>query len=148
MSAPNPVEVRRLVSDADVAASFPVMRELRTRLASAEEYSRTVRRMEREGGYRLAGAFLGGEMCAVAGYRIGEGLSWGRYLYVDDLVTLAARRSEGLGRALCAWLREEARRAGCSQFHLDSGVQRHEAHRFYLRERMDITCFHFQQELT
>ena len=30
---------------------------------------------------------------------------------------------------------------------LDSGVQRHDAHRFYLRERMAITSHHFAKNL-
>ena len=31
--------------------------------------------------------------------RLGENLAWGRYLYVDDLVTLPAQRSLGHGAA-------------------------------------------------
>jgi hypothetical protein len=31
--------------------------------------------------------------------------------------------------------------------HLDSGVQRFAAHRFYLARRMDITCHHFALKL-
>jgi hypothetical protein len=30
---------------------------------------------------------------------------------------------------------------------LDSGTRRTDAHRFYLRERMDITAFHFTKKL-
>jgi hypothetical protein len=30
---------------------------------------------------------------------------------------------------------------------LDSGVQRHDAHRFYLRERMHISSHHFTKRL-
>ena len=36
------------------------------------------------------------------------------------------------------WLVEYARGEGCDQFHLDSGVQRFAAHRFYLNRRMAI----------
>ena len=139
------VIIRRLESDEDVLASFPAMRELRTHIASQQAFLETVRRMEREGGYRLSAAIRDGEVQAVAGYRVGESLAWGRFLYVDDLVTLAAARSQGLGKLLCQALREEARREHCTQFHLDSGVQRSAAHRFYMYERMEISCFHFQQ---
>jgi hypothetical protein len=38
---------------------------------------------------------------------------------------------------------EEARREGCRALHLDSGVQRFAAHRFYLGKRMEITSRHF-----
>jgi hypothetical protein len=41
----------------------------------------------------------------------------------------------------------EARAAGCGELHLDSGVQRFAAHRFYLRERMEIMAHHFRLKL-
>jgi hypothetical protein len=62
---------------------------------------------------------------------------------MDDLVTDTESRSGGHGRALFDWVVERAREAGCEQFHLDSGVQRFDAHRFYLARRMSITCHHF-----
>jgi len=62
---------------------------------------------------------------------------------VDDLVTDAVSRSQALGRRLFEWLVARAREAGCEQFHLDSGVQRFDAHRFYLARRMAISSHHF-----
>lgn len=85
---------------------------------------------------------------AVAGFRVGENLAWGRFLYVDDLVTHPAHRSKGYGAGLLSWLKEYAEKEGCSQLHLDSGVQKKEAHRFYEREGMTIAAFHFFEKLT
>ncbi len=62
---------------------------------------------------------------------------------MDDLVTRAADRSAGFGGQLFDWLVEEARREKCAAFSLDSGVQRFDAHRFYLRKRMQIAAHHF-----
>jgi hypothetical protein len=45
------------------------------------------------------------------------------------------------------WLTEEARRADCVQLHLDSGVQRPDAHRFYFREGLTISAYHFRKDL-
>ena len=45
------------------------------------------------------------------------------------------------------WLKAYAKELGCQQLHLDSGVQRFATHRFYLKQRMDITCHHFAVEL-
>jgi GNAT superfamily N-acetyltransferase len=84
---------------------------------------------------------------AVAGYRLSESLVAGRNLYVDDLVSAETERSRGYGKLLLDWLKAEARAAGCSELHLDSGVQRHDAHRFYLRERMHISSYHFRLSL-
>ncbi len=84
---------------------------------------------------------------AVAGFRVSEKLSAGRFLYVDDLATRAGDQSKGYGGQLFDWLVNHARTAGCAQLQLDSGVWRHGAHRFYLGKRMDITCHHFDLKL-
>ncbi len=133
--------IRIADSDAERAACFPVMRELRTRLGE-EEFLRRVRAQERDG-YRLAYVQEDGRPVAVAGFRLGENLAWGRFLYVDDLVTLASERSRGHGTALLAWLWERALAEGCESLHLDSGVERVDAHRFYEREGLARTSFHF-----
>ena len=75
-------------------------------------------------------------------------LAWGRAMYVDDLVTAARARSKGYGGPLFDWLVALAKKEGRAQFHLDSGVQRHDAHRFYLQKRMDITAYQFAMNLT
>ncbi len=125
-----------------ITRCFPVMRELRTHLRSEEEFVERVMR-QRAAGYRLAFLEAADEVRAVAGFRILENLAWGRFLYVDDLVTSATERSAGCGRRLFDWLAAEAHREGCAQLHLDSGVQRFAAHRFYLARRMEITSHHF-----
>jgi GNAT superfamily N-acetyltransferase len=102
---------------------------------------------QQEDGYRLAYVEDEGSVVAVAGFRISLNLAWGRFLYVDDLVTQADGRSKGYGRSLLKWLADHARESGCGELHLDSGVQRYGAHRFYLAHRMDITSHHFALKL-
>jgi predicted acetyltransferase len=133
-------------SDADILACFPVMLHLRD-LRDASSFLRRVRDQERSG-YRLAGLRDGGEPLAVAGFRFGENLAWGKHLYVDDLVTLPDARSRGYGTALLAWLSEFAESEGARQLHLDSGTGRVDAHRFYQREGLLISGFHFQRVLS
>jgi GNAT superfamily N-acetyltransferase len=132
-------------SDAEIAACAPVMAQLRPHVAS-EDFVARMRRLATEG-YRLACAVEGGAVVAVAGFHVRENLAWGRHLYVDDLVSDAAQRSRGAGAALIEWLAALARREGCASLHLDSGVQRFAAHRFYLRERFAITSHHFALDL-
>ena len=81
----------------------------------------------------------------VSGY--GESLWAGRVLYVDDLVTAEDARSTGAGASMLRWLEDEARSSSCTQVHLDSGVQRGRAHKFYMREGMTISAYHFVKEL-
>jgi GNAT superfamily N-acetyltransferase len=94
-------------------------------------------------GYVLAYVKDEGRVTAVAGFRFSDSLAWGHFIYVDDLVSDETARSGGYGRGLLDWIADHGRQHGCGQLHLDSGVQRFGAHRFYLRERMDITCHHF-----
>lgn len=128
-------------TDPDIARCFPVMAQLRPHLVEADFVGR-VRRMQREG-FHLAFLEEGGVVRAVAGYRFYDKLFSGQNLYVDDLVTEGAQRSRGHGAALLRWLAEEAKRHGCVQLELDSGVQRFDAHRFYFRERMHVSAYHF-----
>jgi GNAT superfamily N-acetyltransferase len=133
-------------SDAEIARCFPVMRELRAHLDDSTAFVARVKNQMAQG-YRLTALEEDGEVRALAGWRISENLAWGKFLYVDDLITRAADRSRGHGESLFAWLVAEARREGCEQFHLDSGVQRFGAHRFYLAQRMEITSHHFGLQL-
>ena len=122
------------------------MRELRPHLTDEAAFVAQVARQRAEG-YRLAFLEEGGEVRAVAGYRVSEKLSTGKFLYVDDLVSREADRSRGYGGRLFDWLVARAREEGCALLGLDSGVQRFGAHRFYLRKGMDITCHHFDVRL-
>jgi GNAT superfamily N-acetyltransferase len=124
--------------------------ELRPQYGDAERLAERID-AQRESGYRVAGSFQPGDdqAAAVAGFRIATNLAWGHHLYVDDLVTRAAMRSRGHADAVMAWVVEEARRNGCGQLHLDSGVgpDRAAAHRFYFRHGLTIVSHHFARAL-
>ena len=59
------------------------------------------------------------------------------------MVTAAEHRSNGYGRQLLQWLREEAARQDCAYLELDSGLKRLDAHRFYERYALEKVAFHF-----
>jgi GNAT superfamily N-acetyltransferase len=147
MTQPTPpgdaIRIVEAKTDAEILATRDVMRGLRPQV-SAEAYLPTVRRMMASDGYHLAALLDGSAVRAVAGYRFMEHLWCGKVLYVDDLNTDEAHRSRGFGGALLTWLKGEARTHGCVQLHLDSGVQREAAHRFYFRERLTVTAYHFR----
>src|SRR5207253_5189685 len=42
------------------------------------------------------------------------------------------------------WLIKQAREHDCENLELDSGVERFDAHRFYLLKRMNISSYHFR----
>jgi GNAT superfamily N-acetyltransferase len=128
------------------ATAFPVLRELRTEL-DPETFAAIYAEGHPQGLRFLVAFDAEGTAVGVAGWRIYATTHVGRKLYVDDLVTESASRSTGVGAALLAELEKRARSAGCTVLDLDSGVQRHDAHRFYLRERLDITAHHFAKKL-
>ena len=132
-------------NDQEIQSCFEVMAELRPHL-KREEFVSRVRRQQEGSGYELA-YLAAGTVKAVAGFRISECLAWGKFLYVDDLVAGSSDRSQGYGGIMFDWLVDYARAARCDEFHLDSGVQRFDAHRFYLRKRMAIEAHHFGLKL-
>ena len=133
-------------SDNEILDTRDVMCQLRPHL-SIDDYEATIRRMMSSDGYRLVALRDRGLVRAVAGYRLMEMLTYGRIIKVDDLATEERFRSRGYGRSLLTWLKEEGRRHGCSELHLDSGVHRDTTHRFYFREGLTINCFHFRTAL-
>ena len=133
--------VRLAETDPEIAACFPVVHQLRPHL-DADSFLVRVRGQGRAG-YRLAYVEAGGRPVAVAGFRIFETLYSGRVLNVDELVTLDSERSRGHGAKLLRWLRERAEAESCDSFELDSGVQRADAHRFYEREGLKVSAYHF-----
>jgi acetyltransferase (GNAT) family protein len=127
-------------TDADIFATHPLICQLhpQIRLISETEYLERVRCQQAEIGFQLAVLKDKGEVVCVAGFRLCSSLGWGRFLYVDDLVTNENRRSEGADKAMLAWLAEQARALLCG-LRLDCALHHQEAHRFYLRERMHCT---------
>jgi GNAT superfamily N-acetyltransferase len=125
---------------------FPVMVELRPHLTEGTFLERTLRQRE-TAGYQLAFLEQAGLVRSLAGFRITEFLAWGRTLYIDDLVTRADSQGQNLGSRLFDWVLARARAEKCDQVHLDSGVQRLGAHRFYLHKGMDITAHHFAYKI-
>ena len=138
-------EVKIAESEADIARCFPVMKQLRQSLTRAD-FATLIVTQSREG-YRLAFAETDGHVVAVSGFRIYNMLFGGKTLYVDDLVTDEARRSQRFGETLLQWLIALARESGCATFSLDSGVQRFRAHRFYFTQGMHISSYHFDLKL-
>ncbi|MFD9697493.1 GNAT family N-acetyltransferase [Lentzea sp. NPDC059081] len=138
--------VQELTGD-DTALAFDALRELRPHLTSVEEFVELVRAQRREG-YRIVASFdSAGRVAAVAGFRHITNLYAGPHLYVDDLSTLPPARGQGHASALLRWVDEEARRLGCAGVHLDSGTQRHDAHRLYLSSGYVIPAFHFSKSV-
>lgn len=131
--------------DSQILDCYPVLAQLRPHLKQ-ESFLEQVQR-QKQRGYQLAFLAQDSQVVGVVGFCISECLAWGQFLYVYDLVIDEAARSQGYGQHLLQWLIEFAKHHDCKQLHLDSGVQRFDAHRFYLQQRMNITSYHFSLNL-
>ncbi|HUJ01654.1 MAG TPA: GNAT family N-acetyltransferase [Usitatibacter sp.] len=127
-----------------LAAAEAVHRQLRPHLRA--DYAGRMKEVF-AGGAEMAVAEEGGTVLGVTVFRILEKTHSGRELYCDDLVTDEAKRSTGVGHALIAYLERVCGERDCDTFALDSGTQRQQAHRFYFREGMTITSFHFDRKV-
>ncbi|HEX6024273.1 MAG TPA: GNAT family N-acetyltransferase [Solirubrobacter sp.] len=135
-----------MAGESEIAAA--TLLELRPHHGTVEALAARID-AQRADGYRVVASLEDGVAAAVAGFRVAENTAWGRFLYVDDLVTRTDMRGRGHADAVMAWVEQEARRLGCEELHLDSGVgpEREAAHRFYFRHGMRITSFHFARRI-
>jgi GNAT superfamily N-acetyltransferase len=143
-------EIRELAAG-QTDRAFAAMRALRPAWSEEGAFVEHVDDVLRPAGYRLVGSFAAARShaSAVAGFRTGNSLAWGHYLYVDDLSTVPDARGEGHASGLMDWLLVEARRLRCAQLHLDSGTgpQRFAAHRLYHSHGLSISSHHFARAL-
>lgn len=138
--------IRIATNEEEIRSCYKIMHQLRPHLISEQTF---INQVERQilGGYRLAYIEADGQIKALAGFRFLEFLAWGKVVYIDDLVSDTATRRNGYGGTLLKWVIEEAKKAKCDQVHLDSGPQRHDAHRLYLNHGFKIIGHHFALDL-
>jgi GNAT superfamily N-acetyltransferase len=140
------IEIHLAGTAEQICSCYSVMVQLRPHLKNAQDFVGQVQRQQAEG---CQLAFLQKEerVRAVAGFRFLEFLAWGKVLYIDDLVSDAQARKYGYGGRLLKWTVNQAKQSQCDQVHLDSGPQRHDAHRLYLNHGFKIIGHHFALEL-
>jgi GNAT superfamily N-acetyltransferase len=135
------------VTDGDIsgkewlARAEPVHRQLRPNLP--QDYATKMGRVL--DGAHMALATDDRAVRGLAVYRWHENTCDGVKFYIDDLVTDAKHRSQGVGHALIAYLEGIARNLGANGLILDSGTHRTQAHKFYFREGFVITSFNFMK---
>lgn len=133
-------------TDDEIQTCYPVMLQLRPHLV-LDEFVPRVRRQMEAFDFKMPYVKDDGEVKAVAGIRISEWLHRGKFLEIDDLVAKDGDRSRGYGGYLFDWIVDHARAENCNHVRLLSGVQRFDAHRFYLRKRMNIEAHYFSLDL-
>jgi GNAT superfamily N-acetyltransferase len=140
------VVLRHAETATDIAACLPVMVQLRPHLCDAEQLVRRVMR-QREAGYRLLAAWRGETPAGLAGNRVEENLIYGRFVYVDDLVTAEGERGAGIGACLLDAVAAEGQKLGCTFLVLDTGLDNVLAHRFYYRQGLLARGLRFRRPI-
>ena len=136
------------IDDVDeIAACYPLMRQLRPNLTSEAEFIARWRR-QTSAGYRLLALWENRNIMALAGFRVQENLVHGLHLYIDDLVTQDTVRSRGYGQQIMIRLALEGRKLGCSKLTLDTALTNVLGHRFYYRNGLLATALRFQLPLS
>ncbi|WP_371185869.1 GNAT family N-acetyltransferase [Thalassotalea maritima] len=130
---------------ADATTELPAIAKVLQQLRPQYRCDELVAQIQKQQtmGYQIAYVNSGEDILGVAGFVVAQKLAWGKHIYVDDLVTNEAHRSQGVGTLLIDWLKAHGKELGCQQLHLDSGVQKFAAHRFYLSNRFNIASHHF-----
>ncbi|MFP3028410.1 MAG: GNAT family N-acetyltransferase [Wolbachia sp.] len=93
-------------------------------------------------GYKVIGKYVDNDLIAILAYRLPYKFTFGKYVYVDDLVTLPEYRSRGYGHQLIEWLKEESKRIGYHQIHLDVSMSNHLGSKFYLNNGFQAKAYH------
>ncbi|MDF1880346.1 GNAT family N-acetyltransferase [Sulfurimonas sp. MAG313] len=122
----------------DILECFEVMKLLRPHIERDSFVSNVMEQIKQ--GYQLFYLSKNSKLVCLAGIKIGTNLAWGKHLYVNDLVSSSS--SLGYGKEMMQYVKSMAGLNNCKEIHLDSGVQRFEAHRFYLREGFKIASHH------
>ncbi|MGH7037032.1 MAG: GNAT family N-acetyltransferase [Stellaceae bacterium] len=143
----NDLVLRHAETDAEIAACFPVMVQLRPHLADAAELVERVARQHRTAGYRLLATWRGAVPIGLAGYRIEENLVSGRFVYVDDLVTAESERRNGIGARLLDAVAAEGRKLGIERLVLDTALNNVLGHRFYYRQGLLARALRFSRPI-
>lgn len=138
--------IRIAETNDEIMACFLILQEIRPHIEK-ENFIQIIRNQQVQG-YQLVYLAIDTDIKTVAGFRFMQTLVSGKHLHVDDLCTRPDEQKKGYGQMLFDWLILIAKREHCAQIRLESGVQRHEAHRFYLRNQMRISSHHLVLGLT
>ena len=131
------MQIQELTTLEQWREAFPVMHELRLHL-NQDDYLDLLKVMIAEGYRMLALRDNENAIVAVAGIAVLTNFYYGRHVWVYDLITSSAARSRGYGAQLLGFIEDFAREVNCQTIALSSGLQRVDAHRFYL-DKMDYT---------
>ena len=117
-------------TEGDLTRFHPIVQELRKDLR-LEDFLDLYKQAHERDDYEIIGIEKAGRILGAMGYRIILDLVHGKHLYIDDLVTTEASRSQGLGRKLLEYAEKLARELNCKGLRLCTGIDNERGKKFY-----------------
>lgn len=139
------MQIIELTDEKEILDTYPLLAQLYEEL-SYEQYESYIKDLLPLG-YRRIVVLEDGNAIASAGLLEGVHFRFGKYMYINDLITDSAHRSRGIGKALIHWIQQNAIERGCKSIKLASNVNRHKAHRFYMSDDFFVHGYYFVKEL-
>ena len=140
------MNIKAVVTEADLHDVFPVLQQLRTKLSRGEAIS-LFQKMKEENYKLFSLRDEDEEVVSLAGVAICTNFYNEKHVFVYDLVTAEAHRSKGYGKVLLSYVEKWGKEEGRSSIVLTSAFPRTDAHRFYEREGFDKVSYSFYKEL-
>lgn len=139
------MKIEKIITAAEIVGCFNLMQYLRPHL-NQNEFVEKIER-QRQQGYEQACVLVNNIPVSLIGYRVFECTAWGKILYIDDLITAPSETGKGYAGSLLDWVDKIAIQRQCDAVHLDTGPQRHDAHRLYLNKGFTLNSYHMQKLL-
>ena len=137
-------EIVLIESKEQIKLCFDVFKDLRPHIEEDKFVDQVLRQQEES--FQILAIKVGDKVVSAAGFRFGEYFAWGKIIYIDDLSTLPAHRGNSYAEILMDWLIDHAKTRQCKSVHLDPGLERHAAHKLYLKKNFDIGAHHLSLE--
>jgi len=138
--------IREIVAKPALDSAFEVLRQLRPHL-NLTSFHQIYDAAKKADGYTLVGYYRGDECLGVMGYRVYSDFVRGAHLYIDDLVTTEAARSQGIGAKLLQYAEEETARRKMTELRLCAVLENEGGLRFYEREGWTRRAYAFKKSL-
>lgn len=140
------MQIVELTHKEDILKTYPLLVQLYEDLTE-EQYDFYISELMPLGYRRIVVCGEDGSYLGSAGFLVGVHFRYGKYLYLNDLVTDGKNRSQGVGQMLMDWVEAEAHAEGCRNIKLASGTFRHDSHRFYFRNGFIIQSYYFVKNI-
>ena len=131
----------KIATEEEIKYCYKIMHQIREDLTERDFLSAISEQLKN--GYKIVYVIQDEEIICIAGFTIGDKLSWGKYLFIEDFVTNKSIKSIEAAKALLDFIKIYAKQQKCNSIHLDSSIQKEEAHKFYLSQEMKIDSYHF-----